>query len=104
MADDILTTKPVDVADVPEQEGVLTTLANLPPKAILREDAMARIFGVTPRTIRRMVARFEIPPSIILNGRASWFARRVLSWIEGRAEQREREAAGLVSKINAFGD
>ena len=60
--------------------GVITALAELPQKALLDESAMAKVFSVTPRTIRRMVQRFELPPPIPFAGRSIWLAGRVLAF------------------------
>lgn len=93
---------PINADSIPAQAGVLTALAELPAKAILTEAAMAKAFGVTGRTIRRMVARYELPPPILISGRSTWLAGRVLAWIEGRAERQERSAAQVIAKINEF--
>lgn len=98
----VMSLKPVGVDDIPAQDGILTALADLPEKALLTEAALAKAFRVSDRTIRRMVARHEIPPPVRVGGKSSWFAGRVLAWIEGRAAQEEKEVAQIVAKINAF--
>ena len=74
------------------QPGVWRELGELPPGAIVTEEALARMFGVTRRTVRRMVGRFELPPPIRLSGRSVWLVGRILSHIEAAAERAEREA------------
>lgn len=90
------------VAAAPEAEPaslpgvVLTRLAELPERALLDEAALADALSVSDRTVRRMVARGELPPSVPLASRATWQAGRVLGWIEEqieRAEQRARQEA-----------
>jgi predicted DNA-binding transcriptional regulator AlpA len=71
---------------------VLTNLADLPPAAILDETALAAALKCSKRTLRRMVGRHEVPPSIRLAGRSSWQAGRVLAWVNARAERAESEA------------
>jgi len=83
-------------------DGVLTFLAELPREALLDEGAMARAFGVSERTIRRMVERHELPPSVRNAGKSMWFAGRVLDWIEARAEEREKAAKEAMARIARF--
>lgn len=71
---------------------IVTRLAELPDRALLDERALAHVFGVTKRTVRRMVGRYELPPPVRLAGRATWQAGQVLRWFEGRAERLAREA------------
>ncbi|HUT10562.1 MAG TPA: hypothetical protein VMY42_08700, partial [Thermoguttaceae bacterium] len=71
---------------------VLDTLAGLPDKAIVNEAALAKALHVAPRTLRRMVARWQIPPAVTLGGRSVWFAGRVLAHIEAAAERAAKGA------------
>jgi len=72
-------------------------LALMPEKTILDEARLADLLGVAQRTIRRMVARFELPRPVRFGGRASWMAGDVLRHFETRAlaeaqaARRERE-------------
>ena len=72
--------------------GILDELALLPEKAILDEKAMATALGVTPRTVRRMVGRREIPPGVRLAGKTVWMAGKVLAWLERKLEKAESSA------------
>lgn len=72
--------------------GVMDILARLPERTLLDEKAMAEAFGVTPRTIRRMVGRHEIPPGVALAGKTVWMAGRALSHIEENLEKAARSA------------
>jgi predicted DNA-binding transcriptional regulator AlpA len=78
---------------------LITTLAELPERALLDERALARALGVTKRTVRRMVARFELPPPVSFAGRAMWQVGRVLAWFESRAERASRQAARNASRM-----
>lgn len=71
---------------------VITRLAELPGQTILDERALAGALGVTDRTIRRMVGRYELPPPIRFGGRATWQAEAVLRWFAARAERAARDA------------
>ena len=74
-------------------------LARLPEKTILDERQLAATISVSPRTIRRMVARFELPPPIRLGGHSVWFAGRVLAHLENAAERAAREAERQAARI-----
>ena len=81
---------------------LLVSLASLPAEAILDERRLASILCVTPRTVRRMVSRFELPPAIRLAGRSVWLAGRVLAHIQSAAERAEREAEERARRIRAL--
>ena len=79
----------------PEQNGkgvVLDELARLPEKAILDEVALSRALHVAPRTLRRMVNRWQLPPPVPLGGRSVWLAGKVLDHIQAAAERAARDA------------
>jgi predicted DNA-binding transcriptional regulator AlpA len=82
--------------------GIITKLAELPSDAILDECALARIFGVVGRTIRRMEHRHELPPSIKLRTKRCWRAGAVLDWIRDAFESREKEARHVLHRLNSF--
>ena len=70
----------------------LVVLAQLPEKALLDEGTRAQALQVTKRRIRRMVARYELPPPVSFGGRSTWLAGAVLRWFENRAEKAARTA------------
>ena len=70
-------------------------LARLPETAWIDEAALAREFGVSGRSIRRMVKRGELPPPILLGGRNHWNIDRVLRWLDDRAQQAEADARAV---------
>ena len=75
------------------QRGLLIeALALLPAMAIIDETRLAAMLNVTPRTVRRMVSRFELPPPVSLGGRSVWVVGRVLSHIDAAAERQQRIA------------
>ena len=77
---------------------VLDTLARLPERGLLTEAALAKALHVAPRTVRRMVNRWQLPPPTRLGGRNVWFAGRVLAHIEAAAERAERGAERVARK------
>jgi len=72
---------------------IVTQLAILPKDALLDETALARALGISKRTVRRMVGRFELPPPVRFAGRSTWQAGKVLTYFEEAAERASREAA-----------
>ncbi len=83
--------------------GVIALLGELPERTLLDISAMSKAFGVCPKTIRRMVKRYDLPPPVRVAGKSQWFAGRVLDWIEGRAESVEKEASRQVDRIKRYG-
>ena len=84
--------EPEAIAELECPGTLISALAELPTKAILDEARLAHFLQVSPRTLRRMVARFELPPAITLGGRSMWVVGRILDYIEARAESAERDA------------
>ncbi len=82
-----------EAGPLPDAPGILiAALAELPEKAILDEARLAHLFHVSPRTVRRMVGRFELPPPVSLGGRSVWMAGRIVEHIDAAAERKQRVA------------
>ena len=77
----------------------ITKLAELPEQTLLDERALAEIFSVTTRTVRRMVGRFELPPPVRMAGRSTWMSGRVLAHINTCAERAARAAEQTAARI-----
>ncbi len=89
---------------VPDNAGrTLTGLAALAPETLVDETALARHLAVSKRTVRRMVARYELPPPVRLAGRATWRVGRVLAWIEARADKVEHDAQRQWARLKGTG-
>jgi len=69
----------------------VTKLAELPAGSMLDEKALAEVFAVSPRTIRRMIGRGELPPGVFLGARKIWFSEKVIEFLSQRAEQTAEE-------------
>ena len=95
-------------ADGPNEKSAENTgflieeLSILPEKAILDEALLARIFRVTPRTIRRMVVRGELPVPIPLAGRSVRVVGQVLEYIEDSAHNSQKDAMRNRRRLNSF--
>ena len=86
-----------------QRAGLLVeALARLPDRAVLDEARLARILGVSGRTVRRMVKRGELPPAVPLGARSVWLAGRVLDFLDRQAEQAERDAERTARRIAAY--
>ena len=77
----------------------ITRLAELPAQTLLDERAVAEVFAVTARTIRRMVARFELPPPIRMAGRSTWIAGRILEHVNERAKRAALKADQMETRV-----
>lgn len=76
-----------------ETHGLLIDkLAKLPEDTILDEKKLAEIIEVSSRTLRRMVQRKELPPSIPLGGHSVWLSGRILNYLNAIAEEAEKAA------------
>jgi len=77
----------------------VASLALMPKESILNERALAAALRVTPRTIRRMVTRAELPPGIRFGGKTIWLAGKVLEHISTNLERAAKEAERVTSKL-----
>jgi hypothetical protein len=90
-----MNTTPEAVTQTTGQEtpdGIVKALGELPPGAILAEEALARIFGRHPASIKRAVERRELPPPVRLLGKPTWTAGAILAHLDARLEVARREA------------
>ena len=76
-----------------------TSLGELHPNTLLDKVALAQALDVSPRTLRRMVARFEVPPGMTLGGKKIWLAGNVLQFLTERANDLAREAERMSKKL-----
>lgn len=90
-------------APVFQKGKLIVELALLPPGALLDECAMAEVFAVTKRTIRRMVNKQELPPPISLAGRSTWVAGSVVQHIADRVDEASQRAGREARRIDAVG-
>jgi len=98
----------VDAARMPEntnnrenvgQPELITALADLPEGALLSEAYLAETFRVTDRTVRRMVARGELPPPLPIGSRPLWLAGRVMRHFQANADRAEEDARKEAARI-----
>jgi predicted DNA-binding transcriptional regulator AlpA len=78
---------------------VITDLADLRADDYVRADYLADVFQVTPRTVRRMVERGELPEPVKLGRRDYWVAGQVREHIAESARRAQAEAEHRARKI-----
>jgi hypothetical protein len=78
---------------------VVADLAALPPGAVVYEQAMAAYFHRHPMSIKRAVARGELPPPVRLLGRNAWTAGAIVQHLQQRQEQAGRRRAAMDERI-----
>ncbi len=83
-------------------EGIYAGLVEIPREALLDEKALADVFDICIRTVKRMVTRFELPPPIKIRGKSMWVVGRVLDWINSQAELAEREAMKQAQRVRKY--
>ena len=79
--------------------GVIAALGELGSGAILTEEGVAGLFGRCTASVKRAVARGELPPPCRLFGSNAWTVGVLVGHIEGRLEQAAAEAQQLAAKI-----
>lgn len=92
----------IEIAQRRMGEYTFSRLFQLPSDCILTRKELARMFGCSCRTLRRMVKRFEIPPETELGGRDVWVVGKVKEWIVKSASRREAEAEKEALRLRVF--
>ena len=78
-------------------------LAQCPAEAVLDQPALAAMLAVSPRTLRRMITRFEIPPGVKLGGRRVWLAGKVRDYLGARADVAIKESERAAVRMRGLG-
>ena len=79
--------------------GIIATLGELKPGAIITEQGAAHLFGRHMTSVKRAVERGELPPPCRLFGGNAWTAGALVRHIEGRLEEAAKEAERTARKI-----
>ncbi|MCY3018631.1 MAG: hypothetical protein NTW87_06325 [Planctomycetota bacterium] len=86
-------------ADLP---GVFATIGALPAGAIVTEDALAKLFDRHPASIKRAVARGELPAPARLLGGNAWTAGAIVRHVERRMEAAAKELESTARRVEAL--
>lgn len=65
----------------------ITDFASLPEGTIIDQTKLAEILGVTTRTVRRMICRYEIPQPIKLCGHSVWTVKVLNDYINQKLQK-----------------
>jgi len=79
---------------------ITTELAQYPADTLLDERALASALGASPRTVRRMVARVELPAGFRLGGRTVWLVGTVRKYLEERAQSAASRSADIDASLH----
>ncbi len=79
--------------------GIIRTIGDLPPGALIRKDELARMFNRDPVSIDRAVGRGELPPPTRLLGRPVWMAGSIVRHLQSRLEAAARERREQEEKL-----
>ena len=88
-----------ETVEVGSSGGIVRELGELPPGAIVEEDALAKMFGRHAVSVKRAVERGELPPPVRMFGKPCWTAGAILAHIEARLEDAKREAEREAARI-----
>ena len=88
--------KPQVEGDLP---GIIAELGELKSGAIITEEGMIGLFNRCGRSIKRAIARGELPPPIRMFGQNTWTVGKIVQHIEARLEAVAKEREDLEQKI-----
>jgi len=80
--------------------GVIRTLGDLPPDAVISEDGLAKLFGRHRASIKRAVGRGELPPSIRLFGEPVWTIEALRDHMNKRLAAADKEASQYQQRLS----
>jgi hypothetical protein len=76
---------------------IIRELGELPPGAVVSEDALAAMFKRHKMSMRRACERGELPPPTRLLGQNCWTVGALRAYLERRQQEAEREARKLAA-------
>lgn len=73
--------------------GIYDGLAKLAPDTFIDKNRLAKIFGVSEKTIRRRITTGELPPPHMrMNRQPQWHVGELLEWLRSEAKRRADES------------
>jgi len=79
-------------------------LAGLPGDTVIDERKLAALLQMSPRTVRRVVGRGQLPPGVKLGGRSVWVVRKVIEFLVAEAERVDAAARRLRLRRSELGE
>ena len=79
--------------------GIIATLGELKPGAVITEEGVAFLFKRHVTSIKRAVQRGELPPPCRMFGGNVWTAGALVRHIETRLAEAAKEAEALAKKV-----
>lgn len=92
-----------ETAAVP-RPSMLISLGRYGNDDYLTKKELCAVFSCGPRTLQRMVDRFEIPPPVWFAGRNTWIVGNLRAWIAEAAKRKEAGALRVAKKMRVFDD
>ena len=80
--------------------GIIRELGDLPGEAIISEQGLAKIFHRHKVSIKRAIARGELPPTVRLFGEPVWTIQVLRDHVSKRLDTAQKESEQLQKKIN----
>jgi len=74
---------------------IIREIGDLPPEAVISEQALAKIFDRHRVSIKRAVERGELPPSIRLFGEPIWTIKALREHLGKRLDEAKKESEQL---------
>jgi predicted DNA-binding transcriptional regulator AlpA len=87
------TARPTDGAGANgPRDGVCTALADLPETALITPKALSEALGRSVSSVKRAVARGELPPPVRMAGACRWMVGGIVRHVEKRLAEAARRA------------
>jgi len=90
--------------DGQNRNGVITFLSKQHELDMLTEKGFALGLGVTPRTIRRMTERGEIPKPLLLGGRRVWQVGTLVEYLHAKSRLTLEEIKNKANQFKNFSE
>ncbi len=81
---------------------VISSLAELPDNALITEKALADIFSCSTATIKRAVARRELPQPIRMFAKPSWTAGAITKHVNARLETAQAKYEAEMQRLAQY--
>ena len=91
--------EPDDSAPLPNLPGIIATLGELGPGAVITLEGIAHLFNRHPGSVKRAVRRGELPPPCRMFDQDTWTAGVIVKHIEHRLAEAEQKVAEQAKKM-----